>query len=273
MSEKKGRTPKITAPQVIELLRARHSKDVFVSECKNGPTQVYGAQVLKLDAWAMPRSWSNPACTGYEVKVSRSDFLRDDKWPGYLECCNCFYFVAPPGIIMKDELPPEVGLVETSRNAAKLYTRKKAPVRDIQIPEELFRYVLMCRAKITDEIANRSQADYWRRWMAEKDENKSLGWNVSEKIQTLVREGINEQKRRNDSLQFQVEQLEGVRELLGELGIEDLNSYQLKRRAGESAREAFFHELPKDLVGTINQLSTALGFAKSVIEKHQGVTR
>lgn len=45
---------------------------------------------------------------GFEIKVSRADFKRDKKWHLYLKYFNFFYFVTPPGVIRKDELPPEV---------------------------------------------------------------------------------------------------------------------------------------------------------------------
>lgn len=72
----------LTSAAVVELLRAKHSGDVFVEECKNGPTHSAGrGGMVRMDAWAMPRSWAHPAVSGYEVKISRSDFLGDDKWP------------------------------------------------------------------------------------------------------------------------------------------------------------------------------------------------
>jgi len=40
----------------------------------------------------MPRPLLNPACTGYDIKISRSDFLGDEKWTGYLPLCNLLYF-------------------------------------------------------------------------------------------------------------------------------------------------------------------------------------
>lgn len=67
---------------ITDLLIARHAGDVFVPECKNGSTweTYYSDQrLLKLDGWAMKKSWKNPCMTGYEIKVDRSDFLNDEK--------------------------------------------------------------------------------------------------------------------------------------------------------------------------------------------------
>lgn len=48
----------------------------------------------------------------YEIKSSRGDFLADAKWPGYLEYCTHFAFVAPAGAIMRWELDRDIGLIE-----------------------------------------------------------------------------------------------------------------------------------------------------------------
>jgi hypothetical protein len=38
------------------------------------------------------------------------------------------------------ELPPEVGLYESSKNCKRLMLRKKAAYRKVEIPEELYKY-------------------------------------------------------------------------------------------------------------------------------------
>jgi len=63
----------MTAKDIIKILSHKHRDDVFVTECKNGPSN---RGYLRLDAWVMARSWARPKVTGYEVKVSRSDFLQ-----------------------------------------------------------------------------------------------------------------------------------------------------------------------------------------------------
>lgn len=48
----------------------------------------------------------------YEIKASRADFLRDEKWRAYLPYCTQFSFVAPAGLMQRWELPAGIGLVE-----------------------------------------------------------------------------------------------------------------------------------------------------------------
>ena len=59
------------------------------------------------------------AVIGYEVKVSRSDFKGDKKWPSYTPYFNRFYFATPPGIVLPGEIPEEIGLVELRGEGTK----------------------------------------------------------------------------------------------------------------------------------------------------------
>ena len=53
-----------------------------------------------------------------------------DKWRGYLPYCNQFYFVTPPGLVDPGEVGSDAGLIVCSKNATRLYTKRKAPTRD-----------------------------------------------------------------------------------------------------------------------------------------------
>lgn len=82
----------------------------------------------------------------YEVKASRSDYLREVKEPekrrAAMELSNLFYFATPPGLLQSEELPPDCGLVEY--RAGRLRTVCKATYRDRHSPE--WRFVAsLCR--------------------------------------------------------------------------------------------------------------------------------
>lgn len=205
---------------LIELLAARHSKDVFVSECKNGPTQsVRRGELRILDAWAMTRSWSNPASFGYEIKVSRGDFLRDSKWTSYLTLCNHFFWVCPHGLIAPEEVSPECGLLWASKNGRRLTTKKMAPRREIPPPEDLYRYVLMCRTRVVGtwgETLGGESLDFWRAWLAEKAEAQEVGHAASRRI----RERVRDLKSERDRARRLVESYESIRSRLEEIGVD-----------------------------------------------------
>jgi len=166
----------------------------------------------------MKKSWTKPWTIVYEIKQSRSDFLHDTKWHEYLKYCTDFYFVAPPGIIQPEELPPHVGLLVTSKNCTRLYTKRKAVHRDIQVPDSIFRYILMWRVKPVKGQVRQSPQEYWHAWLAQRDEKKELGYNVSRKIKQLVEQRIDEVTVENDRLERENERLAEMKELVKDLG-------------------------------------------------------
>ncbi|MCL6443133.1 MAG: hypothetical protein K6T83_06715 [Alicyclobacillus sp.] len=102
---------KVTESIVLHALAKRHAeKDVWFTHVKNGPTHYANpGELAILDGVAIAKSWAHPTIRGYEVKVDRGDFLRDNKWPKYLEMCHELSFVCPPGVIEPEEVADGVG--------------------------------------------------------------------------------------------------------------------------------------------------------------------
>ena len=213
----------MNAQDIIALLAAKHAEDVFVPECKDGPSQALIGH-SRLDAWVMPRSWAHPSLIGYEVKISRGDFIRDDKWRNYLPLCNQLYFATLPGIVKPNELPTEVGLIETSKTGSRLFTRKKAPFREIEEPTTLYRYVLMCRTKVKDEYTVRDDKGYWESWLKDAKYENALGHRVSKKIREVINREIDEVQSENRVLKSQMEKYEAHKALLANLGLSEHES-------------------------------------------------
>lgn len=47
------------------------------------------------------------------------------------------YFVCPNGIIQPDELPPDIGLKWVAKTGTRLFTKRKAQRREIELPADL----------------------------------------------------------------------------------------------------------------------------------------
>jgi DNA repair protein MmcB-like len=247
--------------EILELLEKKHKDDVFVAECKNGPTHT-GDGHIRMDAWVMRKSWSKPMTTVYEIKVDRGDFKRDDKWHMYLPYCNEFYFACPKGVIEPGELPPEAGLVIASKNGRLLFVKKKPQRRTVHIPEEVYRYILMARIKITRETyESESAGDYWGKWLAQREKNKDLGYMVSRKIREIVESTIIE----NNNLKRQIEVYETLGKRLDELGINPKNpasQWNVRRKIDE-----FMGEIPSEFIGAIDRTISVLNNVKEVHAK------
>lgn len=260
--------PKMTAEDVLRLLAARHSHDVFVPECKDGPTQSVRNH-SRLDAWVMPRSWAHPACTGYEIKVSRADFLGDHKWTAYLDLCNYLYFVGPEGVIQKDEVPEGCGWLKVSKAGRTLRVAKKAPYREVEIPESLWRYVLMCRSKIVPPNMNGgecSKEDYWRDWLREKVEKRDLGRAVSQGLQETFRERVRKVEAEQEVIRKEMEPLNRAKKLLDEMGI-TLYSWHNQADLKKQLLAAFTASIPSTVRRTTSNAVKALGTFQDAIDK------
>jgi len=207
-----------TSKQVCDLIEARHNKDVFVPECKDGPS--WGGAPMRLDAWAMRKSWANPCTWGYEIKVSRQDWLRDDKWHLYRDLVNEFYLVSPPEIIQISEVPADCGLYWVSKNAKILQIKKKSPRLALDPAREaiLMQYVLQSRATI-DAKRNPNSVEEWKHYLANKRETRSIGHSCSRALQERYAEEVDAVRRKNIELENQNGMAQKVIAACAKLGV------------------------------------------------------
>lgn len=243
----------MNARDIVNLLAKKHSSDVFVDECKDGPTQ-YGSHA-RLDGWAMKRSWAKPLTVGYEIKVSRNDFLQDDKWPNYLGLCNQLYFVCPAGLIEKLEVPDGVGLMWVAKTGTRLYTKLKAAHREVEIPESLWRYILMCRCVITRENAIESPRNFWEQWLIEKKLDWSFGHHVSKAIAKRVRDEIEDTKSENERLKGRMSRYDDVIRFLESIGVDPSERWGVSEYTVEKKLKEAQAILPDGIVSDLNKLS------------------
>jgi len=216
----------ITSDAILDMLEERHNKDLFVSECKNGSTWFQNHS--RVDAWVMARSWSHPKYTGYEIKVSKSDFKSDSKYTNYLPMCNELYFVCPWNMIQVCDIPLEVGLIYVSKNESRLITRKKAVYRNIEEPIDTLKYVMICRTKIGPDTHSISNAEYWKKWIEEKSDELDMGRISSKRLRKMVDEkilSVNQENYRlekeNEKLKNENEAISEIKELLKQSGIRE----------------------------------------------------
>jgi len=181
----------MTAKAVLSALRDKHKGMPFFEQVKDGPTWG-GGGLSVVDALAVKISWTSPCITGYEVKVSRGDFVGDEKWPNYLPLCHKFYWACPAGLIKKGEVDPRVGLVYVKANG-QCYTRKKALHRDVELPTELLYYLVLYRhGRENDEFQQpeESGGEYRRRTIAEFLEGKRTARMLNIALRSRVAERV-----------------------------------------------------------------------------------
>lgn len=208
----------ISGAVILNLLSARHARDVAVAECSLEP---YGG--LRADLWVTRPSWSKPLTTIYEIKVSRQDFLRDDKWVNYLPYCNVFYFATPPGLIDRRELPDGVGLVEAAKTGNTLRTVSKAVWRDDdhEAMARVTKSVLMNRfwsrggLRMADHRP-KTRAERIAEWRQTVEADGPL---VGKRVRGRIMDELNQAIRERDTALAQVKDVEVFRQALERRGL------------------------------------------------------
>ena len=176
-------TEKVTSTEIKKALCEKHHKDFFLTECKSGSTWLTQAGEMKiLDALAIRKSWTSPCFTGYEVKISRSDFLRDSKFYRYEEICNCLYIVCPKGMIDRTEVPETVGLMYYDPKKKTITTRKKAIFRKIEYSPDLLLYIIYSRLDSDRYPFFDSKRQYFEEYVAQKRSSADLGHQVRSRL-------------------------------------------------------------------------------------------
>lgn len=227
---------------IVKLLKEKHAEDVFVDELRDGPSQ--GVSSFRLDGWAMAKSWVNPVTYGYEIKVSLNDFRRDDKWHNYLEYCSDFYFVCPWGLIQPEEVAAPAGLLWVAKTGTRLWMKRKAARRIVPIPEILWRSVVM---RLDQGRPYASNSEYWRDWLAGKQQSLDVGYRVSRRLRELVSEKITTVQCENDGLKRINAKLQEAKTVMEKLGISYYSADQFERDARQRMSEAFSRDMVHSL--------------------------
>lgn len=160
-----------------------------------------GSKGYILDGFAVTQAYKSMKTIGYEIKTSRSDFLQDKKWQNYLPVCNRFYFVSPPEVINKEDLPSGIGLYHVIDNTLKCI--KKAKPQDFEHAAvlEVLQYIVINRTlserkKITAATKAKNTAIF------EANKAKKKADDYQQRFFTLQNEHY-ELKRKNSIKQIQ----------------------------------------------------------------------
>lgn len=249
--------------EIVRALQTKHAEDLVVPQCKTGPSQ--GSSFCIMDVWVMAKSWAHPHTTCYEIKVSRQDFLKDNKWPGYLPYCNSMYFACPKDLIKVEELPPDVGLVYVSEPGMRVYTKRKAVYRAVDIPRNLWIYILMCRAKIDREAAwaYDERRRYWLKWLEEQKIDEHMGHRVSKTLNKRIDEEVLKAQEHNRVLSRQIDGLNDILQMVKSLGLDpkQVNGWGFKNELRRKLEDA-----SGDLTDFLSLLGTTRNDITKILE-------
>lgn len=148
------------------------SRWFFMTEVKNW--QSYNEwELCIMDAVAISKSRAKFKIIWFEIKVSRWDFLQDQKWHAYLKYSHEFRFVVPEGLIKKEELPDNIGLMYAKEDWT-FKVVKRAKHEEKQIPADFFKYIIFSRidSQYPKEVPNKQ---FLQDYIDGKIQSKELG--------------------------------------------------------------------------------------------------
>jgi len=215
----------------------------------------------------MARSWAHPRFIGFEIKVSRSDFLQDVKWTDYLSYCSEFYFVIPHGIVEPTEVPEQAGLMVGTKNNKRLLIKKKAPVRNVEIPNSILIYILMSRTRIVGDMhQTRPAVEIWKTRLKEFMENKRIGSQISWIIRNEIEKKMKEIKNENRQLRLDISKYEGLEEFLNQKNMKITDFITTYNQPNQNLLQKL-SGLPFDFVEYLKEIERNISLAKNILEK------
>lgn len=258
---------KVTSTDIKKALAAYEEKSYFITECKTCSTYFPDPQgLLKFDGLAIKKSYTKPCITGYEIKVSRGDFLQDAKWHLYLQYCNEFYFVVPKGLITKEELPDNVGLIYYYPDSGNLRKKKKALYREIDEPVGVYKYIIFSRLEKDRIPFYENRAEYAKDYLEDKSEKRRLGKAFGS---NLAKDLINAQKRLAD-LEGTEEKLKFLNQLVDVMAKHGIRHYRDYEYCLKRLDEALQGQYPEDLDSVRRSLQTAIDRLDIIEEQYSG---
>lgn len=243
---------KVKAHEIKKALSNKHHQDFFLTEVKNGPTH-FSNELLIMDAMAIKKSWANPCITGYEIKVSRSDFLRDEKWTAYLQQCHRFSFVCPKDLIKPEELPDGVGLIYFNTDKKTLYTKRKSKYREIEMNADMFYYIIMSRLDNERHPFFSSQRELIQDFLADKGSRFTLANSYKHKLAKQTEEAderAKEAEREMERYKGKAENFDTVVQIFKDNGI-NIHRWNWE----DNLRETLESKMPPDIKRIIGRLT------------------
>ncbi|MFB4260490.1 MmcB family DNA repair protein [Shouchella clausii] len=256
---------KVTAQDIKYALSQKHREDFFLTEVKNGPSYVPKGELAIMDGLAIKKSWAKPCLTGYEIKVSRSDFMSDEKWPLYKELCHRFYFACPRDLIQPDELPGDVGLIWYNPEKKTFYTKKKARFRDIEMSANMFYYIIMSRLENEKHPFFSSHREMMEQYVLDKVSRRELGRRVASKManELVELEKTNQDmKRKLERLEQNEHDFERFQEVMRKNGLKSF-----RWNAAEELDKALSTSVPPKFIETIQTIQNASKLLSDIIQK------
>lgn len=253
---------KISAIDIKKALAERHSDDVFCTEVLTGQAT---RGHLRFDALAIPRSWQNQSIIGYEIKVSRGDFLQDNKMHLYSRYCQEMYLVCPKGMIKKEEIPEGMGLMEYILEKKALRIKKRSPWNNIALDIDFLWRIIISHKRSDEYPFFSSKAEYAQAYIEDKANKKRIGYELG----SIIAMELQELKRDKERQCYQVDYKLLWEDLANEAirnGIITNSSYYSATQNAQM-KSAFKREFPENVKKEISKAVQEMNYTARALER------
>lgn len=136
------------------------------------------------DVYCVNKSFTKFCPVSYEVKVHYSDFRGDvtsGKWQSYLKFSQAVIFAAPKGLINKDELPSNCGLILRSETGWRV--AKRPVLNHVNIPATVYQKLIIDGVERFTDI---NKPKYFNEWVELDRRKKYIGERFGKVISDIV---------------------------------------------------------------------------------------
>jgi len=251
---------KVTSYDIKTALSIYCYKDFFMTEVKSGSTWFDQKDMKILDGMAIVKSWVHPCIKGFEVKVSRSDFLGDPKWYTYFPLVNEFYMVCPEKMIERSEIPTTCGLLWYRPKSKTFLMKQKATYGGGQPTADMLMYIIMNKLDADRIPFLSNKAEEIREYLRCKEDKKHIGYILATTMAKRVSD-LEEKLHDYESLESDAKRvrsvLDAIDKVLKKHGTTYWSSWNDSGRA-EEIDELLTREYPKELDAVARGLHEAL---------------
>lgn len=253
---------KVTSNEVKDALRKRYHYDScgFYTEIDAGPDALgrsfrLDGVNLRVSGNSMLADVKGMFVQGFEIKVSRSDFLRDSKWNLYWDYVNTLTLVCPKGMVKPNEVPEKFGLMYYNPDSKTLRYKRQPSINENadtssvkdSILVRLF-YGMLNDGKFKDYGQKRyeSAKEYIDEKNNKKDVGKMFGTKMAKRIDELEHKEVYHKYGRNTYH----DAFEGIVRIAYEHGI-DIHEWEINDDSGPEDIDRFLESVSKSFDGVM----------------------
>ncbi len=186
---------KISHSELIDKLVENRLTMHFIvfAEVGIGSRWLQGSNLPVPDVMTLRYSYTRPDVTIYDIKNSKQDFSQDvnkAKYKRYLTFCDRFYFATSIGLLRKNEVPEDAGLIVYSSGKNTWSVVKASPRYKAKLDQIEWQSLMMAKYATERRARRLKERIVWKENLSVADKVKNLSHEVALKIREV--EGVDE---------------------------------------------------------------------------------